>query len=69
MRDLREAETLEARSVRAFVEYVRGEVEEPQLLGAMKGIPRDEVQRFLRAHRRELEAVDPARSVILESLL
>ena len=59
----------DARSYRALKSYVTGDSAEVNVFSDLKGVPREEIQRVLRAHRRELEAIDPSRALILESIL
>lgn len=60
--------TLQNRELEALYAYVRGDTSEPVVLSDLRGVPRDEVQRLLAEHRQELTKIDPARSVILESI-
>ena len=60
---------LDSRSLAALRSYVAGDSSEPDVFSRLKGVPRDEIQRLLRQHKSELDAIDPARSVILESIL
>lgn len=50
-------------------EYVTGDGSVSTIFSGLKGLDRETVGRLFEAHRRELEALDPARSVILESLV
>lgn len=56
------------RSLKALRAYVTGDAAEPDVFSALRGIPRADVQRLLRENRQDLETIDPARAVILESL-
>lgn len=60
---------VESRSYKAFRAYVIGDYSEPNVFSDLKGIPREEAHRVLALHRQEFDSIDPARSVILESLL
>ena len=50
-------------------EYVSGDGSVSTVFSGLKGLDRATVDRIFEAHRRELEALDPARSLILESLV
>lgn len=56
-------------SVSALRAYVSGETSEPVVLSAFRDVPAQERVRLVSRHRRELEAIDGARLVILESVL
>ena len=49
--------------------YVCGDGSVSTVFSGLKGLDRATAARVFEAHRRELEALDPARSVILESLV
>ena len=63
------AQEVDSKSLRALRAYVAGDSSEPNVFSDLKGVPREDVHRVLRQHRRELEEIDPARIVILESIL
>lgn len=50
-------------------DYVSGDGSVSTIWSGLKGLDRSTVDRIFQAHRRELEALDPARSVILESMV
>lgn len=56
----------EADALRA---YVVGDTSEPVVISAFRGIPFEERSRIMDVHRPELEKLDGARLVILESML
>lgn len=53
----------------ALKDYVVGETSEPVVLSAFRAVPPEERSVILKRHRSELEAIDGARLVILESVL
>lgn len=63
------SDDLDTRSLRAMKAYVEGDSAEINVFSDLKGIPRNDIHRVLTEHRAELEKIDPARSLILESLL
>lgn len=50
-------------------DFVAGDGSISTVIPGLKGLDRATVDRIFEAHRRELEALDPARSVILESMV
>ena len=59
----------ELQVVRALRAYVEGDSSEPVVLSAVKEIPFEDRSLIVGRHRHELEAIDGARMVILESML
>lgn len=62
-------EELATRGLDVMRAYVTGEGSLSTLLGGLKGLEPEDVGVILTEHRAELYALDPARSVILESVL
>lgn len=60
---------LETKGFEALRAYVTGDSSEPVVLSAFRGIPFEERTALLGLHRRDLEAIDGARLLILESML
>lgn len=61
--------TLEKRTLDALRGYVGGDLAEPAVISAVRGIPAGERVEILNRHRLELAAIDGGRSVILRSML
>ena len=61
--------TLEKRTLDAFRGYVGGDLAEPAVLSAVRGIPLPERADLVNRHRAELAAMDGGRFVILRSML
>jgi uncharacterized protein YqeY len=59
----------DARGLAALKAYVTGETSEVVVLSDLREYRRDEVKKLLAEHRSELAEIDPARAVILESIL
>ncbi len=59
----------ERRGLLALRAYVTGETSEPVVLSAFRDVPAEERTEIVSRHRRELEAIDGARLLILESML
>jgi hypothetical protein len=59
----------EAQIVRAFRAYVQGDSSEPVVISAVKEVPFEDRSVVVGRHRAELEAIDGARLLILESML
>lgn len=59
----------ESRTHLALRAYVSGDTSEPVVLSAFRDIPPEERTVLLDRHRRELEAIDAPRLLILESML
>lgn len=57
------------RGMDALRAYVAGDASEPVLLSAFREIPFEERGLLVSRHRGELEAIDGARLLILESML
>ncbi len=49
--------------------YVSGESSEPIVISAFRDVPAEERSEIVSRHRRELEAIDGGRLLILESML
>lgn len=50
-------------------DFVSGDGSVSTVFSGLKGLDRATVDRIFQSHRRELEELDPARSVILESMV
>lgn len=59
----------ERRSLLALRAYVTGESSEPVVLSAFRDVPLEERATIVKAHRHELQAIDDARLLIVESML
>ena len=59
----------ELQVVRALRAYVEGDASEPVVLSACKGVDWEARSEIVGQHRAELEAIDPSRLLILESVL
>lgn len=59
----------EAQAVRALRAYVEGDSSEPIILSAFREVPLEDRTLLVGRHRAELEAIDNARLLILESML
>ena len=59
----------ETQLVRALRAYVAGDSSEPVVISAVKEVPFEDRSLVVGRHRAELEAIDGARTVILESML
>lgn len=59
----------ERRSANALRAYVTGETSEPVVLSAFRDVPLEERTQVIGRHRDELEQIDGARLLILESML
>ena len=59
----------ETQVVRALKAYVEGDSSEPVVISALKEVALEERGALVGRHRAELEAIDGARLVILESML
>jgi hypothetical protein len=59
----------ERKVIHALKAYVTGDSSEPVVLSAFRDVPPQERVVLVKAHRRELEAIDGARLLILESML
>lgn len=61
--------TRERMGAAALRAYVTGETSEPVVLSAFRDVDPEERADLVRRHRGELEAIDGARLLILESML
>ena len=61
--------TRERQGVAALKAYVTGETSEPVVLSAFRDVPLEDRAVLVSRHRGELEAIDGARLLILESML
>jgi len=61
--------TTETMGLTSMRDYVTGETSLTVLVAQLHRIPLDEARRILTTHRAELDSLNPARSVILESLV
>lgn len=59
----------ERRALAALRAYVHGDSSEPVVLSAFRDVPAHERTEIVGRHRRELEAIDAGRLLILESVL
>ena len=59
----------EKKGVLALRAYLIGETSEPVVISAFRDVPPDERTAIVNRHRHELEAIDDARLLILESML
>ncbi|HUR68699.1 MAG TPA: hypothetical protein VM370_05585 [Candidatus Thermoplasmatota archaeon] len=59
----------ERRGALALRAYVAGETSEPIVLSAFRDVPPGERSAIVSRHRGELQAIDDARLLILESML
>lgn len=59
----------EHQGIAALHAYVTGESSEPVVLSAFRDVPLEDRAVLVSRHRRELEAIDGARLLILESML
>lgn len=59
----------ERHGLAALRAYVRGDTSEPIVISAFRDIPARDRAEIVSRHRRELEAIDAARLLILESML
>lgn len=59
----------ETRAATALRAYVLGESSEPVVISAFRDVPFEERTEVVSRHRGELEAIDGARLLILESML
>ena len=50
-------------------DYLTGETSVSIVVARLHAIPRQDARHILRTHRAELQALNPARSVILESIV
>ena len=62
-------ERIDSRNRDALRAYVTGDSSEPVVLSAFHRIPPEERTRILALHRHELEEINGARLLILESML
>lgn len=60
---------LENQALRALRAYVAGDSSEPIILSAFRQVPLEERAPIVARHRHELQAIDDARLLIVESLL
>lgn len=59
----------ERKGLLALRAYVTGDSSEPVVISAFRDMPPGDRASLVKAHRRELEAIDGARLLILESML
>lgn len=59
----------ERKGLLALRAYVAGDSSEPVVISAFHDVAPEERARIVKAHRSELEAIDDARLLILESML
>lgn len=59
----------ERKGVDALRAYVSGDSSEPVVLSAFRDVSLDERSQLVKRHRQELEAIDGARLLILESMI
>lgn len=59
----------ETQALRALRAYVAGDTSEPIILSAFREVPLEERSGLVESHRHELQAIDDARLLILESML